>query len=199
MGFLDQFGKTAGQIVDRARFEAEKFQKTSRIQGELSDIKHQLDQTLIELGQRTHDLYHAGQIQAPSMADLVRRIDQLRGEVIGKEDELQQAQAEAYAEPEPPPPGEAAPPAPGEAAPPPPGEAAPPPPTGGSDPNAMPPNFKGQDAPPPAPVAPTPQPEQPDTRTCPACSFQMPVKAVYCPNCGFRVGSSPAPPPDITP
>lgn len=183
MGFLDQFSKAAGQVVDRAKFEAEKFQKTSRIQGELSDIKHQLDQTLIELGQRTHDLYHAGQIPVGSVAELVQQVDRLRGEVIGKEDELRQAQAEGYVEPERPAPSET-----------------PPPPAGTEEQSAAPPNFKGQYSPPAnAPVAPTPQPEQPDTRTCPACSFQMPAKAVYCPNCGFRVGSSPAPPPDITP
>jgi hypothetical protein len=184
MGFLDQFGKAAGQVVDRARFEAEKFQKTSRIQGELSDIKQQLDQVLIELGQRTHDLYHAGQMQSTSVADLVQQVDRLRGEVIGKEDELRQAQAETYVEPTPPPPGET------------------PPPSGAEEANTAPPTFKGQYEPPPsAPAAPAvqPAPEQPDTRTCPACSFQMPAKAVYCPNCGFRVGSSPAPPPDITP
>jgi hypothetical protein len=189
MGFLDQFSKAAGQVVDRARFEAEKFQKTSRVQGELSDVKHELDQVLIELGQRTHDLYHAGQMQSASIGDLVQRIDQLRGEVIRKEDELRQAQAEAYVEPERPEPGPAAPPA-----------------AETEEPNTAPPNFKGQynpsaSAPPAASVPPasTPAPEQSDTRTCPACSFQMPAKAVYCPNCGFRVGSSPAPPPDITP
>jgi len=185
MGFLDQFGKAAGQVVDRARFEAEKFQKTSRIQGELSDIKQQHDQVLIELGQRTRDLYHAGQIPLGSVAELVQQVDRLHGEVIGKEDELRQAQAEAYVEPTPPPPGEATPPS-----------------GGAEEPSTAPPTFKGQyETPPSAPAAPAaqPEPEQPDTRTCPACSFQMPAKAVYCPNCGFRVGSSPAPPPDITP
>jgi hypothetical protein len=181
MGFLDQFGKTAGQIVDRARFEAEKFQKTSRIQGELSDIKHQRDQILIELGQRVHDLYHAGQVQASSVADLVQRVDQLRGEVIRKEDELRQAQAEVFVEP--------AQPAPGEVAPSPGGEEAPS--------SSTTPSFKGQHATQPdAPSAPTPPGTQTETRTCPACSYQMPAKAVYCPNCGFRVGTPTTPPAD---
>jgi hypothetical protein len=86
MRFLDQFGKAANNMIDRARFEAEKFQKTSRIQGELGEIKQRLDAKWIEMGQRAYDLYHTGNMQTASFADLVQEIDQLRIEITKKED-----------------------------------------------------------------------------------------------------------------
>lgn len=101
MGFLDQISRTISQGVDRARFEAEKFQKTTRIQGELSDLKRQVDQKLLELGQRAYDLHRAGQVNVPSIAELAQAVDQLRGTVLAKEEELKQAQGENYIEPKP--------------------------------------------------------------------------------------------------
>jgi hypothetical protein len=173
MKFIDQFGKAASQALDRAKFEAEKFHRTSRIQGELSDIKQQLDSTLIEMGQRTYDLYRAGQMSSPSVADLVKAIDELHIEIIKKEDELRIAQADAYAEAE----AEAAAQAAAQSAP-------------------------AQQQPAPSPVEQrqpaaasqtagvSAQPEpQSETKACPACSFEMPARAVFCPNCGFRVGT----------
>ena len=43
--------ETISHGVDRAKFEADKFQKTSRIQGNVNNIKQQLDGKMIELGQ----------------------------------------------------------------------------------------------------------------------------------------------------
>jgi hypothetical protein len=187
MRFLDQFGKAANNVIDRARFEAEKFQKTSRIQGELGEIKQRLDAKWIEMGQRAYDLYHTGTMQTASFADLIQEVDRLRVEMTKKEDELRIAQAENYIEPEVPPDQQARTV---------PVEQGPPPP----------PNFKGQQTPrqptPQAPSQPAPQAPQRSTppaqqdgtaagkKTCPACSFQMPNHAVFCPNCGFRVGTT---------
>jgi hypothetical protein len=169
MKFFDQFGKAASHAVDRAKFEAEKFHKTSRIQGELNEIQEQLNEKLIELGQRTYDLYRASQLTMPSVADLIKAIDLLRIEVIKKEDELRQAQAEIYVEPE--------------------GETA-----ARSVPIQDEPGAQSAASGQPAPSGgPPPDQQQPaadeGTRTCPACSFQMPARAVFCPNCGFRLGS----------
>lgn len=161
MGFLDQISRTISQGVDRAKFEAEKFQKTTRVQGELSDLKRQLDEKMIELGQRAYELHRAGQITAPSIADLAHRVDQLRSGVVIKEEELRLAQAETFVEMAPAPPPQA---------------------------QSIP--ITQEPAPPPqAPSSAPPPAAAPTTRTCPACSFQMPGTAVFCPNCGFRVGS----------
>ncbi len=193
MRFFDQVGKAATnvadaaqQAMDRARFEAEKFQKTSRIQGELSELKQQLDQHYRELGQRTHELYRTGQIQTASVSDLISQIEQVQIDVTRKEDELRIAQAEARVESTP--------------------SAAP---TGTTDdptarpvpiqdtPAAQPPTFRGQQTateqtgtPPPAVGMPAAPDAAAGKKGCPACGFQMPMHAVFCPNCGFRVGTA---------
>ncbi|WP_322490278.1 zinc-ribbon domain-containing protein [Chloroflexus sp.] len=99
MGLLDQLSKTISQVGDRAKFEAEKFQKTTRLQGEINDLRRQIDQKLMELGQRAYDLQRAGQIHAPTLAELAAALDQLRAMLVAREEELKQAQNEVYIEP----------------------------------------------------------------------------------------------------
>ena len=114
MGFLDNLSKSISQGVDRAKFEAEKFQKTTRIQGELGELRKQIDGKRAELGDRAFELYKAGQIQSPTLGDMVKALDALRASITLKEEELKTAQAEVFAEPTPPagtpvPPASAAP------------------------------------------------------------------------------------------
>jgi hypothetical protein len=101
MGFLDQISKQISQGVDRARFEAEKFQKTTRLQGEVNDFRRQLDGKLGELGQRAYELQRAGQINSATIAELANAVDQLRATLLAKEEELKSAQAEVFEEPPP--------------------------------------------------------------------------------------------------
>ncbi len=103
MGLLDQLSKTISQVSDRARFEAEKFQKTTRLQAEINELRRQIDQKLVEIGQRAYDLQRAGQIHAPSLAELAAAIDHLRATLVTREEELKQAQNEVYVEPTAPP------------------------------------------------------------------------------------------------
>jgi hypothetical protein len=101
MGFLDQISKQITQGVDRAKFEAEKFQKTTRLQGEANELRRQIDTKLGELGQRAYELQRAGQINSASLAELANAIDQMRSSLVGKEEDLKQAQAEVFVEPPP--------------------------------------------------------------------------------------------------
>lgn len=101
MGFLDQISKQITQGVDRAKFEAEKFQKTTRLQGEANELRRQIDTKLGELGQRAYELQRAGQINSASLAELASAIDQMRSSLVGKEEDLKQAQAEVFVEPPP--------------------------------------------------------------------------------------------------
>jgi ssDNA-binding Zn-finger/Zn-ribbon topoisomerase 1 len=157
MGFLDQISKTLSQGVDRAKFEAEKFQKTTKLQGELNDLKRQVDEKMIEMGQRAYDLHRAGQISASSIAELAQTVDQLRASLVVKEEELKKAQVDVYIEP-----------------------ARPSGPTAQSVPITH--EQPGQYGP---SSASTPEAA---TKNCPTCNFQMPGSAVFCPNCGSRVG-----------
>lgn len=98
MGFLDNLSRSISQGVDRAKFEAEKFQKTTRLQGEVNEFRRQIDAKLNELGQKAYDLQRAGQIQSASISELAAAIDQLRSALVLKEEELKQAQAEVFVE-----------------------------------------------------------------------------------------------------
>jgi hypothetical protein len=172
MDFLDKLSKTVSQGIDRARFEADKFQKTSRIQGELNDLKKTLDSRMIELGYRAYDLFRAGKITSPSVAELARAIDEIRSELVVKEEELKEAQDWIYIEPE-----------------------------DQSETPAAPPPVQNipveRESSPPAPVPPPPHESsapsyshaQPRTKVCPACGFEMPGRARFCPRCGHHVGS----------
>jgi hypothetical protein len=119
MGFLDNLTKSISQGVDRAKFEAEKFQRTTKLQGELNDLQRQIDAKRAELGDRAFELYKAGQIQSPTLADLVKSLETLRSGVTLKEEQLKTAQADVFVEP---------PPAPAPAYTPPPAAARPAPP-----------------------------------------------------------------------
>jgi len=167
MGFLDNLSKTLSQGIDRAKFEAEKFQRVSRLQGELTELQRQIDNRRMECGDRSIDLYRAGQINSPTIGELSSAIDSLRASLIVKEEELKRAQAENFVEPPP-----TAPPA---------GQS-----------QQVPISYEA-----PRPSAPPPsvQPSAGSavsgsaTKACPSCQFQMPASAIFCPNCGARVTS----------
>lgn len=101
MGFLDNLSKQITQGVDRAKFEAEKFQKTTRLQGEVNEFRRQLDGKLGEMGQRAYELQRAGQISSATLAELAHAVDQLRASLLAKEEELKSVQAEIFIEPPP--------------------------------------------------------------------------------------------------
>ncbi|MFV9503060.1 MAG: zinc ribbon domain-containing protein [Oscillochloridaceae bacterium umkhey_bin13] len=153
MKFLDQLGRQINQSVDRAKFEAEKFQKTTRLQGEANDLRRDIDGKLNELGQRAFELLRAGQINSATLAELANSIDQLRSSLIVKEEELKEAQAEVFVEP-------------------------PPPPQATPSVQQVPISDES------APVTPPPVTQ----KICGVCNFQMPSTALFCPNCGTRVG-----------
>jgi hypothetical protein len=199
---FDQLGKRLSQGIDRAKFEAEKFQKTARVQGELSDVKRQFDSKMIELGQRAYDLQRSGHISSPSIDELCKAIDELRANLVEKEEELKALQTIQYIEPSPssqpaPQPGaNTAEPSmePSVAAPPPP---PPPPPASSPAPTpAVPPQPAMAPSSGPTIMQSNPEPDsQPAAgteakKTCSNCGFQMPLRAVFCPNCGRQVGES---------
>ncbi len=169
MSFIDQIGKSIAQGVDRAKFEADKFQKTSRLQGEIQNLQRELDNQFIQLGQRAYDLQRAGQINAPSVATMAHAVDDIRANIIKLEEQLKAVQVENYeGGPETPLPAQSIPIT--------------------HVPDAQSPQSSSRNQPPsyqqPASLPPT----MSGKKACPACNFQMPLHAVFCPNCGFRVG-----------
>lgn len=96
MGFLDSLSKTLSSGVDRAKFEADKFQRTSRINGEINNVKSQIDTNIRQLGERALELYQQGTITAPEIASLAQIVAQLRDQQTAKETELNTANAETF-------------------------------------------------------------------------------------------------------
>jgi hypothetical protein len=96
MRFLDNLSKTLSSGVDRAKFETDKFQRTTKLSGEIGNYKAQIETNLRQLGERALELYHQGSLQAPEIASLAQIIAQLRDQQRAKEQELEHASAETF-------------------------------------------------------------------------------------------------------
>src|SRR3954469_22545926 len=101
MGFLDNISKTISQGVDRAKFEADKFQKTTRLQNEINELKRQIDANRMEFGDRAIQLFRAGQIQSATLGEILKAMDALQGNITLKEEELKTAQSDVFVDPTP--------------------------------------------------------------------------------------------------
>jgi hypothetical protein len=101
MGFLDNLSKTISQGVDRAKFEADKFQKTTRLQNEINELKRQIDANRMEFGDRAIQLFRVGQIQSATLGEILKAMDALQGSITLKEEELKTSQSEVFVEPTP--------------------------------------------------------------------------------------------------
>ncbi len=151
MSFLDNLSKKISHGIDRAKFEADKFQKASSLQNDITELRKQVDTRRLEFGDRALELFRAGKIQSPTLAEILKAMEAIQVQVTLKEEELKITQAEVFVEPPP--------------------VAAPPP---------------AQQV--PISVAPPQAAPEPAGKTCPNCAFHMPVTAMFCPNCGSRVG-----------
>ena len=160
MGFLDNISKTISQGVDRAKFEAEKFQKTTRLQNEINELKRQIDANRMEFGDRAIQLFRAGQIQSATLGEILKAMDALQGSITLKEEELKSAQADVFVEPTPP--------------------------AGVQAQNVPISSEPSTHARPATTTAANQAPA--GMKFCPNCQFQMPVAAMFCPNCGARLG-----------
>jgi hypothetical protein len=181
MRFLDNLSKTLSSGVDRAKFEADKFQRTSKINSEIGNFKSQIDTNMRQLGERALELYQQGSLQAPEIASLAQIIAQLRAQLGGKERELEQANAETFEA------LQAAPAAPQNV---PvarePVEGSFPTPTAGE--SAASPSFStdvsGSGLPNTASVV-----GSAASVACASCGYALPGGSAFCPNCGARVAS----------
>lgn len=96
MRFLDNLSKTLSSGVDRAKYETDKFQRTTKLSGDISNYKAQIDTNMRQLGERALELYQQGSLQAPEIASLAQIIAQLRDQQRAKEQELEHASTETF-------------------------------------------------------------------------------------------------------
>ncbi len=168
MSFLDNLTKRVSQGVERARFEADKIQRTLRLESELGDLKKQLDGKRLEFGDRALELYRAGMIQSPTLGSILREIEAFQQKSTLKEEELKIAQGEQFVEP-------------AGAAPTPSAQHVPVSVEPATPPSYTPPSYT------PPPTPPATSAAQVGTKSCPNCQYEMPTTAAFCPNCGMRV------------
>jgi zinc-ribbon domain len=172
MSFLDNLTKKVSQGVERAKFEADKIQRTLKLENELGELKKHVDNKRLEFGDRALELYRAGMIQSPTLGSILREIEGFQQKTTLKEEELKLAQAEQFVEP---------------------GNS--PMPTAQSVPVSVEPAAAPGYTPPAPSYTPPPAPSytppaaatQSGTKNCPNCQFEMPTTAVFCPNCGMRI------------
>ncbi len=188
MGFLDNLKGTLSQGVDRAKFEADKLQRTSRIRGDIGDMQQQIATNYGLLGQRAYELNQQGVLTAPEVASLVNLINELQARLSSAQAELDRAQNEQFVAVQAP-----APPAYPQpyASSVPPQQAPYAPPVEAQ--NYVPPTSYAPSDAPAAPFAP-PAAEQnpasdaiPIERLCPSCGFKVAGQGVFCPECGARL------------
>ncbi len=194
MRFFDNLGKSLQSGVERAKFEADKFQRTSRISGEISNVKSQVETNMRQLGERALDLYQQGMLQAPEIASLAQIISQLREQQEAKERELEHANSETFEQYQAAQASQA-------------GESAPPQASGQNVPISreagdgsfpMPTGSGSQAIPAPSsdisgsglPNASSlggSESQVEASYTCANCGQTMPAGAAFCPNCGARI------------
>lgn len=92
MGILDDLGKTVNQELDRAKSKLERFQRLSRLQGELNDLKKSIEQRRLEFADRAIELYKAGQITSATLGEILKGIESLQVQLTLKEEEYRTAQ-----------------------------------------------------------------------------------------------------------
>lgn len=162
MSFLDNLGRKFNEVSDRAKFEADKLQRTLRLESELGEFRRQLDTKRLEFGDRALELFKAGKIQSPTLAGILREIEALQASVTLKQEELRSAQSDTFMGG----------------------------PSGYDAPRAQdvpisvePPARAPQATPPPTSYS----GGTTGGRTCSNCGFQTPGNSVFCPNCGNRL------------
>jgi len=158
MSIFDELSRKVNDGIRRVQDEAERMQRLNGLQRDLSDMRRQLDGKRIEFGDRAIELFRAGRIQSPTLAEMLRTIDALQAAVTLKEEELRTAQGGVVSV-APPPPEPAAPPVP-------PAPAAPPVPAA------------------PAVSAAPPVGADGARRYCHRCGTALGTASRFCPTCG---------------
>ena len=155
----DFFGKLksgAGKVA----FEADKMGRLNKAQGELGQIKRQIETSFTRLGETFYQHFNNQDGEAPDYADLCAKITELERQVGVKGEDIQRINAETYN-----PAG--SPPAPAHAP-------------------APIPFVAPAPAAPIAPPTPVEAAPAASAKFCTNCGTEIPVGVKFCPDCGTK-------------
>ncbi|HET6260803.1 MAG TPA: zinc ribbon domain-containing protein [Chloroflexia bacterium] len=176
-----QLGHQLRKGLDRIGFEADKLLRSNRIRSEATRLQDQSDEKIYALGTKVVEMAERGVALEPELQTLVSQIKRLEAELARKKKELEAITSEAWAEPEPPPALRPAPAKPVLQAPRQPRQ------SGGRAAKPEQPTTNAASATPAAPTG-APGTQQEAERICPVCKAQVRPQAVFCANCGHRLG-----------
>jgi hypothetical protein len=166
MTMSDFFGKLksgAGKVA----FEADKMARLNRVQGELNQIKKQIETHFTKLGEMVYHQYTNPQGESPSFDAECQAIADLERQAEVKGEDIKRINAENYA---PQPTAQVA------STPPVPSMPVSPPPAADASAPFQPPT--------PAAVDPTAAPR---SRFCPNCGHEVAPNVKFCPDCGAKM------------
>ena len=98
MGIFDKAREALGQAAAAVSRETEVFS----LQSQLGNLDGELDRVMVEMGKRTRELFRAGQIRDPELEVLIRRVEELEGQMMEARSKVQDAQNRVAAPPPPP-------------------------------------------------------------------------------------------------
>ena len=113
MAFLKKLSTGVSKAAEQAKFEGDKLVKVNKLNSEIGELTRGIDKVTVAVGSKVVELRAAGQIQLPELDDLIKQIEELKGQLSAKKAHLEAVKAERFEDVAPPAPAQApsAPPA----------------------------------------------------------------------------------------
>jgi hypothetical protein len=94
--FFESAKQKLGQGVSRMGWEADKLRRVNAKQGEISALKQQREQLIVDFSNMILTLYRQGQVTDPKLRQFCERILDMEGEMTAKTAELELLRSETY-------------------------------------------------------------------------------------------------------
>lgn len=170
-----QLGHQLRKGLDRIGFEADKLLRSNRIRSEGTRLQEQVDEKIYALGAKVLEMSERGTALEPELQTLVSQVKRLEAEIARKKKEIEAVSSEAWVEPASPPTAIPAPSRPALNA-----------PSQSRQPGGQ--SRKHQQHATKQTPAANKGGTQEAERICPVCKSQVRPQAVFCANCGYRLG-----------
>jgi len=96
MAFLDRLTKGVSRAAEQAKFEADKLRRVNKLNSDVSDLVHGIEQAKSSIGAKVIELRAAGELQVPELDEIVARIEELEERLVAKREELEAARASKF-------------------------------------------------------------------------------------------------------
>ena len=101
MAFLKNLSKSVGKAAEQAKFEADKLMRVNKLNSEVSDLTGEIEGATSSIGAKVMELYEAGSLEMPEIAELVAQVKSLSDQLGVKSAELEDARESKFGDPAP--------------------------------------------------------------------------------------------------